>query len=236
MHTLYFPSRFAGGLLTALVLLSSCRKVDAELVDRTLPLAAFEGLEVRVGANVELSEGPTQKVEVRGSADFVNRLRTTVDNGTWKAEVDGTVRDQSQMTIRVTLPRLRRLVMAGSGAVRGLTSFSSPALDVAHSGSGSVLLATTATDLAVNLSGSGPVELAGTAVNQTVRLSGSGNYQGFGLNSAHTQATVSGSGDAQVWATATLRAAIPGSGNVRYKGRPTLTVSTPGSGRVIDSN
>jgi len=172
MHTPYFPCRFAGCLLAALVLFSNCRKEDAELVDRTLPLAAFEGLEVRVGANVELSEGPTQKVEVRGSADFVNRLHTTVDNGTWKAEVDGTVRDQSQATIRVTLPR-RRLVMAGAGAVRGLTAFTGPALDVAHSGSGSVLLVTNATDLAVTLSGSGPVELAGTAANQTVRLSGS---------------------------------------------------------------
>jgi len=228
--------RFAGGLLAALALCSSCKKEDAELVDRTLTIAAFEGLEVRVGANVELSEGPTQKVEVRGTADFINRLRTTVDNGTWKADVDGTVRDQSRATIRVTLPRLRRLVMAGSGTVRGLTAFTGPALDVTHSGSGAVLLTTAATDVAVSLSGSGPVELAGTTVNQVVSLSGSGNYRGFGLNCAHTQATVPGSGDAQVWATATLRATIPGSGHVRYKGRPAITASTPGSGRVIDGN
>ena len=233
-----FFLRLAGLLFSALVLLGGCSKDKAGPMSQEIRLANFEGLEVKSGAAVVLTEGPTQKVALRGgNADVLRQLRTDVDNdGTWKVEFDGNVPDQDRMTIEVTMPRLRRLILTGPGAVRGMNPFTFSDVSIVNTGSGSISLGLVATAVNVEVKGSGPVELVGTTANQTVSVTGSGFYRGFGLSSANTDATVSGSGNAEVWATSTLRATVPGSGNVRYKGRPVITATTPGSGRVIDSN
>jgi hypothetical protein len=226
-----------GAIFLALGLLAGCKKDDeAEPSDRELTLNSFEVVEINAGSNVVLTEGSTQKVKVRGREDLINKLRTGVDNGRWKVEFDGNVPDQDNVTIEVTMPRLRRLELAGPGAVTVINSFTYPDLVVVNTGSGSINLGVIATSVAVEVKGSGPVVLAGTAGSQTVRVTGSGSYQGFGLITSHTDVTVSGSGSAEVTANSTLRATVPGSGNVRYKGRPVITSSVTGSGRVIDSN
>lgn len=237
MTTSFLAVRIVGAFMSIGLLFSSCQNEDAEPDEQEIAVAAFEGLEVRAGSTIELTEGPTQKIELRGgSGDWGDKLRKDVNNGIWRVEFDGNVPDQDRLTIHVTMPRLRRLVHTGPGTVRGLTSFTYPTLHVENTGSGSVVLGTLSPDVLVEVKGSGPVELTGTAASQVVHVTGSGSYRGFGLATAHTDATVSGSGNADVWATSTLRATAPGSGNVRYKGRPVITASTPGQGRVIDSN
>ncbi|MCC2546690.1 DUF2807 domain-containing protein [Hymenobacter sp. BT175] len=232
-----FSLRLTGLFFSVLVLFSGCRKDDVDPVNQELNVASFEGLDVKAGSTVVLTEGPTQKVELRGgNADVARQLRTGVDNGTWTVEFDGDVPNQDRMTIEVTMPRLRRLVLTGPGTVRGINPFTFSDVLIENTGSGSIILGLKATSVNVEVKGSGPVQLAGATVNQTVRMTGSGLYGGFGLSSTNADVTVSGSGSAEVWATSALMARVPGSGNVRYKGRPVITATTPGSGRVIDSN
>ena len=168
-----FSLRLAGLLFSALVLLGGCSKDEAGPMSQEIRLANFEGLEVKAGSAVVLTEGPTQKVELRGgNADVIRQLRTDVDNGTWKMEFDGNVPDQDRMTIEVTMPRLRRLILTGPGAVRGTSPFTFSDVSIVNTGSGSISLGLVATAVNVEVKGSGPVELVGTTANQTVSVTG----------------------------------------------------------------
>ncbi|MBD2769862.1 DUF2807 domain-containing protein [Hymenobacter sp. BT664] len=224
-------------VLCSTLLLTSCgEKGKGDIVTRQLTVPAFEGVNLRIVADVVLTEGATQKVEVRGQENIINRLKTAVDNGTWEIEFDNRVSDYDKLTVYVTLPRLRRVVNSGSGSIQGLSTFTTSDLSVNVNGSGNTVLATTATTVDAGISGSGNIELSGSTPSQSVRISGSGSYRGFGLRSDQCEVSISGSGQVEVTANTTLRADIAGSGNVRYKGRPSINATVSGSGRVINSN
>ena len=135
-------------MFSALVLLGGCSKDKAGPMSQEIHLATF-GLKVKAASAVVLTEGPTQKVELRGgNADVLRQLRTDVDNdNTWKVEFDGNVPDQDRMTIEVTMPRLRRLILTGPSAVRGMSPFTFSDVSIVNTGSGGISLGLMATIL-----------------------------------------------------------------------------------------
>ena len=61
---------------------------------------------------------------------------------------------------------------------------------------------------------------------------GSGGIKCFELLSEQTKIGISGSGDAQVYASKQLDVEINGSGSVAYKGSPAVSQNVSGSGSV----
>lgn len=83
------------------------------------------------------------------------------------------------------------------------------------------------------LSGSGSITLEGYCQNFESQISGSGKIHGYALVANSANATISGSGDLEIFVNNTLTANISGSGSVRYKGNPPIVNSNiSGSGRV----
>jgi len=103
--------------------------------------------------------------------------------------------------------------------------------------SGSGILAAddvSAPKLVVVLSGSGVLRAGGRAQRLEATLSGSGDAQLAALTSARARALVSGSGRIVLVATDALDAAVTGSGAILYGGSPAeLRTSVTGSGAVI---
>ena len=66
-----------------------------------------------------------------------------------------------------------------------------------------------------------------------VKVSGSGDFMGSRLKSNNTQAYVSGSGDAEVNASKSIKARVNGSGDIEYSGNPeTSDTKVVGSGSI----
>ena len=101
------------------------------------------------------------------------------------------------------------------------------------SGSGQAEAKGVSTDrLQVRISGSGGVAGQGTANDLDLRISGSGSFRGQEIKSQRATVGVSGSGDAVVSASETLKADVSGSGTVEYVGEPRVTENVSGSGAV----
>ena len=107
------------------------------------------------------------------------------------------------------------------------------ALEVSVTGSGDVVLDLTSTTIDAKITGSGDMTLSGTVKDLEVKLSGSGDFKGSALKAENTQAYVSGSGDAEVYASNNLKARVNGSGNIDYSGNPkTNDTKVLGSGSI----
>jgi hypothetical protein len=72
----------------------------------------------------------------------------------------------------------------------------------------------------VNMSGSGDVELAGRATHLEAVLSGAGTLDAKDLKTEETSLNISGSGNANVYASEKLGVEIVGVGEVNYYGNP----------------
>lgn len=166
--------------------------------------------------------------------------------------VDG-VRPTVPIEFRVTLPALRAVRVAGSGAaalgdvtgdglslrVSGSGAIRAGSLRVASAeigvgGSGGVQVSRLLADvLRCEVSGSGNVSVAGEVREAAIEINGSGLYRGSELRAQAADVKVQGNGQAFVWPERELAASITGNGRVTYRGTPVVKTSVQGNGKVL---
>lgn len=138
-----------------------------------------------------------------------------------------------RLKIAITMPAVRKIFLAGSSTITGLTPLTAPRLAVVLAGTGHATLRVQATYTSVFLNGAGTVTLRGTTTAQGVRIQGAGTYHGFDLTSSSTSASISGVGTEEVRATDSLNARISGIGVIRYRGQPaTISRRVSGLGKL----
>lgn len=182
--------------------------------------------------NVIVSEGETLDIDVSGDQAAVDLLRFTLDDSTlgiMRAKSDERVRGTA--TVRVTMPTLEKLVVAGSGTVEAPRLSGSPEVTIAGSGKAKSARVE-AESFDVTIAGSGTFEAAGVAKSLDLTIAGSGSARMDGLKVDTADITIAGSGDAGFASDGTVEATIMGSGDVRVAGSATCTINSMGSGTL----
>ncbi len=216
-----------------------CEEANGNNETQTIELDDFEGIDLKIDADVYISEGATQEISISGKTDAIAKLEREIDDGIWEIEFDECIKNHD-LEIHITIPELTSVSISGSGDVIGETPFNSTDEDIEFriSGSGYLSLEMNADDIDTKISGSGDVRLSGTADTHELKISGSGSLNGFDLVATDQIATISGSGNAEVFVDGgALETKISGSGKIYYKGNPSsFSADISGSGQVIDAN
>lgn len=134
----------------------------------------------------------------------------------------------------VTAPTLNKIITSGSGNIEsnGILK-SAEQIEFNLSGSGDVNAEVDAPSIKVTGSGSGNIKLVGKTRDFVCKVSGSGDVNCGGLQSENTVINISGSGNAHVFASVSLKASTRGSGDIYYLGNPpSPEIHSSGSGSV----
>lgn len=202
-------------------------------VTRILDLASFEKIESNISADVEITQGPTQKITVEGQANIIDLIQTDVSDNKWKIKFPkNTWGDYEDLKIKITLPKLTAVGLGGSGSIVTTNMFTADDFNVGVSGSGTVKVMVEANRVDCGLSGSGNVHLQGKTRDLKIGTSGSGNVKALDFSASQVKIGISGSGSCEVSATEMLEAGISGSGSIRYKGQPKIKTGISGSGSI----
>lgn len=251
--------RIAGIGLAGCMMLAWLAGADtAAAGEQVRDVTGFDRVMFALPGKLTLIRGDAHEVVVDATEEDLERIETRVRGETlevrWR---DGVFdffggRPEGPIDVRVTLPALRGLEVAGSGEVQG-GSWLSETMVVEVNGSGSVYFDELASEeLTFELSGSGNLEvadvdaalarveingsgdatLAGAADRQEIEVMGSGDVGAAELEGARVSVEIMGSGNVQVWANEALTTQIMGSGDVRYRGQPRLHNEEHGSGNV----
>ena len=235
-------------LLSAVLLLPACSKENdfnyprvrgtGPTESETRPLTSFSRVDLKIDAEVILTQGSPQQVRVEAQRNVLDVLETELNGDELQIKFGRVnVRDHEPIKVYVTVPTLTEVQLSGSGKIRSSTPWTAESFEVKVSGSGEVNLNfAQVTGLRTNVSGSGEVRLSGTGQNHNLNISGSGRIAAYDLNTQDTYVAISGSGRSYVRATRTLSADINGSGSVYYKGNPTVSTRISGSGKVLADN
>lgn len=200
-------------------------------------LPTFTEIGLSTAGTVYLTQGSTQKVELKGSPETLNKIKTEVkgDRLIIKNEDSGWFNSSSNddLEIYITVSNINSLSVSSSGKILGQNAFKTDDLALSVSGSGKIELKTDSDDLDVSISGSGKVDLTGTASILEASISGSGKVRAEDLRTKSCKVKISGSGSCEVYAEESIDARISGSGSVYYKGDPkNVNSSTSGSGKI----
>ncbi len=204
-------------LIIAILLITSASIAQKR---ETRDVSTFTKISFRAPGKVYVKQGSPQKVEIEGSADALEKIKTKVEDGKLSIGPEGkwfdwSWGDDDKVTVYITVANIETLSVSGSGDLIAQTKITGNNLKLNVSGSGSLEAEIDAADVDADVSGSGDMDLTGKCKNFTADISGSG---GVTLTAAIADAAefdISGSGKVQASGSAqSVKAEITGSGKI----------------------
>lgn len=186
----------------------------------TREVSTFTKISFRTPGKVYIKQGSPQKVEIEGSTEALEKIKTKVEGNKLTIGPDDnwfnwSWGDDNKVVVYVTVASVEGLSVSGSGDLIAQTKITSNELDLNVSGSGSLEAEIEAGDVDANVSGSGNMNLKGRCKNVETDISGSGNVELNLVISGTADFDISGSGEVEAAGTAqTVKAEITGSGKV----------------------
>ncbi len=196
----------------------------------------FHAIEVSYPAEVFISQGATESLQVEADDNLLPGLQTRVRNGTleifYKVENGDAVRPTKPVRITIVVKDLDEVDFESAGTIE-ITGIETDSLSVSVSGAGELKLEDLVVkDLSVNLSGAGSMSASGTTEELDVNISGFGDFNGRDMQSKRATVNISGAGGASVRAEDQLFAQISGAGSIDYYGSPKVTKQISGVGGI----
>lgn len=203
---------------------------------RTFDVADFTGVSLRGSDDVDIKIANRFSVRAEGPAEILDRLKVERDGTTLKI---GRKSDPSfnwggskGAKIYVTLPRLARANVAGSGDMK-VGSAEGDDFEASNAGSGSITIAAIKVKSAeFNIAGSGDIVVDGSADKLSMSIAGSGAINARGVKAGSADASVAGSGSISADVNGPATVSILGSGDADMGKGATCTTTKMGSGSV----
>lgn len=187
------------------------------------------------GLDVFVDQGPSG-IRVEGDENILRFVETNADNE-WleiKTRDHVNIHSTHPVKIYVTTPEINAIKVSGSGNITCNNKFSSDN-NIAFSitGSGNINANVNSPAINASISGSGNMYIKGETRNADIHITGSGNYDSPDLKAENASVSISGSGDASLFAENNLKASIVGSGGIKYRGNAVVEKHITGSGAVM---
>lgn len=212
---------------------------EAEIIDEERSVGSFNKLDYRGSAKINITQGETEKLVLRGDSQVIANVETSVSDGVLKIDQKDPViwilfLPLSDLEINLQVKDLEQIKISGSAQIATRdTELKADRLDLDISGSAQAEMALKVQEITSEVFGSGRFSLTGQASRQSIKIDGSGEYHARDLVSQEARVDISGSGRVALDVTEKLEVKISGSGEVYYKGMPEVSQNISGSGRII---
>ena len=208
------------------------------IATQSFALKGFTGVEVAGPDDVTIRQGDAFSITARGRQESLDRLEIRLDGaqlkiGRKREGFSFSNRDDDDLDIAITMPRLDAVRLTGSGTIDA-DSIDGDAVEAVLTGSGDLKVTKlTAKRADVTVSGSGDIEIVGGTIEAgELSVTGSGDIDAEGLAAATLEVSVTGSGNVDAQATGKADISILGSGDVTLAGGASCTKRQMGSGTV----
>jgi hypothetical protein len=195
------------------------------------PVGDITGVKIIGSGDLYLQQGESTSLSIDAqSQKDADEVKSEVKDGVLLISTGGS---SGKVTLNLSGNTLKSIEIAGSADVHSKNKISALDLTLNNSGSGDMVLDLDAKQVHVIQHGSGDLILSGTANALDASLNGSGDLRAMKLQVGTAVVTTSGSGDARVNASQSLKATVGGSGDIVYGTEPKeKTVESSGSGVV----
>lgn len=209
---------------------------SGKVITQMREVSSFDSVQVEFPAEVFISQGEAESVEVQAEDNFLPGLKTEVRNGSldifYKADDGDRINPTEPVVITIVVRDLTDVDFSSAGELT-IEGVQTDKLDISLSGAGNIkMIDIEVADLSVVLSGAGNMSASGSATNLDVEINGFGSFSGGDLQTETAKVNLSGAGSATVWAEESLDAEISGAGSVNYYGNATVTRQIGGLGGV----
>lgn len=215
----------------------SCNVIsgNGNITDDNREISNIHTVKTSGSIDVEIKSDDNFGLTVQDDENLLPYLVTEVRNGVLNIHYkNGYTISNDHAKVFVNAPSFDKIITSGSGDIESKGMIKNDR-EIAFnlSGSGDVSAVVDAPSIKVSGSGSGNIKLSGRTKYFDCRISGSGDVNCGNLKSENTSISISGSGNARVFASVHLVARTSGSGDIYYFGNPqSPEIHASGSGKV----
>jgi hypothetical protein len=193
----------------------------------------FQRVHAQNAVEVVVAVTGTESATVEADDNLLPLVETTVEQGTLRVGVKGSLQTRHPLRVRVSAKRLEELTSESSAKVSG-KDLKGERLALSASSSGQVTAdKVDAKQLKVFVSSAGSITAEGRADRQEVEASSSGRYDGSKLVSRTSRVECNSAASMVVHATEEVSGSVSSAGSVRYSGSPgKVDVSASSAGMV----
>lgn len=221
-------------ILFSIILFSAC--MHAQPKKETRKLDGFTSIDLSIAAEVQITQGQNYSVEIEADPKDLKNIDSKVVDSKLKFDSNCNFCSFKDVKIYITLPKLTGIEIGGSGDITASNDFTTEALEIEISGSGSIQFQKLdAVKLDIDISGSGKITASGNTKpgdKLDIETSGSGTVYLENCPFNSVESDISGSGKVKVNALKNLKSDVSGSGSVYYKGNPIIDSEVSGSGKI----
>lgn len=218
-------------------LMSTTIRGSGVMETQSRTVSDFDEVVLSAAGEVNISFGSPQTVSVTVDKNIMSYVETVLTGSRLDIRIKNGVNAMDYyLVVNIVVPQLKNLELRGAGSITGQNLLRTDDINLTLTGVGSIDLYTEASIVNTLFTGPGTVTLRGTTDNHICTMSSMGTLRAFDLATGVTAMTLSGSGNAEVNVSDTLRANLSGLGSVYYQGNPTIIDVRTGLGRVIDAN
>jgi len=185
--------------------------------------------------DLEIVQGNTKSIQVITDENILpyiiidekeNRLAIRMKDG---YDISPT----TKVHLILTTDKLSELSVNGSADVTSSSKLSgADYLKLEIEGSGDMTLQVNTPSVNIHISGTGEMHLSGETKDLKIMIDGQGELKSKDLKAENVSVIINGTGEAEVFASATLDIHISGSGDVSYLGSPQVKQNIAGSGKI----
>jgi len=197
------------------------------IIDRSEDLPDFEILELNdnLVADVRIRQevGENPKMVITGNENIVDKVAWKMKDRKLKLYVkdDYTFRSRKSLTIFITTPEIRGVVLNSFGKVVTENKIESSGFDIKIDGAGSFYADSLyCSFVSCKLDGAGKITVAGEAANVQLFVSGVGKIDAKNLEAHSVLANLEGVGSIKCNPVESLDASVDGVGKITYKNEP----------------
>ncbi len=221
---------FTTGLFLLFVATTGAALAQEGITRKPVSVSGFDAIQASGIANVFLTRGEQEKVEVEINEKYRQYARVSVDDRVLNIRLDLKDReerrdhDDLKFNVYVTYKTLKELT--GNGATNFTTrnKLTTPSLEVEVSGANNSTLDVDAGELSIDASGAANIKLTGKADELEIDASGACNIRAYDLHAARVDADVNGVSNADITVQKKLDVKASGLSHVNYKGNPEVGV------------
>ncbi len=226
----------------SVIVLSSCWNVfgkrihgDGAIKTETRDITGYNSINVSGDFDVYVKQDSVSSVKIETDENLMGYIIIRTEGNTLKIypRDNYNLRPTGTIKVYVAAPEFKNFEASGACdyyTENKITSTDDISIDL--SGSCDAKMELNAPKITAGISGSGAVTLKGETKELKVDGSGSSEFKCFDMMAENVNVGISGSGDADVFASMKLDVDVSGAGSVRYKGNATVNQSISGSGSV----
>jgi len=211
---------------------------NGKVVTQERKVSDFSGIKISCSADVFLKQGSSNAVSVRADENLLDMIETDVRGETLNIDIDGNIRNVEVLEVYVTVSKLQKVVINGSGDIESENAISGMDFEIQINGSGDVELDLDVKNLETRINGSGDVEVSGVQGTFDLRVAGSGDFDAENLRLSEGYIQINGSGDVRLKGSADqifVSQSASGDVNLYSLSAEDVEATASGSGDIVVS-